>query len=132
MNITFYIDILKCTIIIIGYISTIATSGVIVRHFIGDTKEQTVREDSDKSISRTNYDAGAIIGKCENFLTISLILANAFTGLALIFTAKSIVRSENIKKDPKYYLGGTLVNFSYSVFMGFLIRFILSALGHPV
>jgi hypothetical protein len=73
-----------------------------------------------------------IIGKCENFLTITLILAGAITGLALIFAAKSIVRSEDIKKDPKYYLGGTLVNFSYSVLMGFVILILLKTVGHPL
>lgn len=104
----------------------------IVHHFIGDSGQGYSSVNSGKSTSKGGYEAGAIIGKCENFLIISLILANAFTGLALIFTAKSIVRSEDIKRDPRYYLGGTLVNFSYSVLMGFLIRIILCAIGHPL
>ncbi len=114
-----------------GYVITIATSGLIVRHFIGGPREKVSSVDSEKRVSRTNYDIGVIIGKCENLLTITLILANAFTGLALIFTAKSIVRSEDIKRDPNYYLGGTLVNFTYSVLMGFLIRIVLSAIHRP-
>jgi len=132
MNINLNLDILQCVIIAMGYITTNATSGLIVRHFISGTKQKAPIEDSRETLSNTNYDTGAIIGKCENFLTITLILASAFTGLALIFTAKSIVRSEDIKKDPKYYLGGTLVNFSYSVFMGFFIRFCLNTVGHPL
>ena len=132
MNIKFNIDILQFVIIVMGYIITIATSGLIVRHFTGGAKRETSSADSEGQISRTNYDVGVIIGKCENFLTITLILASAFTGLALIFTAKSIVRSEEIKRDPKYYLGGTLLNFSYSVLMAFFIRIVLSAIDHPI
>ena len=33
------------------------------------------------------YDLGMIIGKCENILTLTFILADQFTGLALIFAA---------------------------------------------
>lgn len=132
MNIIFNIDILQCVIILMGYIITIATSGLIVRHIVGGARQKTSIGDSEKPVSRTKYDIGAIIGKCENLLTITLILADAFTGLALIFTAKSIVRSEDIKRDPKYYLGGTLVNFTYSVLMGFFIRVVLSAISHPI
>lgn len=132
MNVIFNIDILQYVTILIGYIITIATSGLIIRHFIGSARQKTSSGDSEKLVPRTNYDIGAIIGKCENLLTITLILADAFTGLALIFTAKSIARSEDIKSDPKYYLGGTLVNFTYSVLMGFFIRIVLSAIGHPI
>jgi len=63
-----------------------------------------------------------VIGKCENILALSFILAGEATGLALIFAAKSIVRKEEIQKNPSYYLGGTLVNLVWSVLMGFAIR----------
>lgn len=132
MNVILDIDILQCVIVGLGYILTIATSGLIVRHFIGGTSGKSSDSDSESSTSKDKYDLGAIIGKCENLLIITLILASAFTGLALIFTAKSIVRSDDIKKEPKYYLGGTLVNFTYSVLMGFFIRILLSAISHPL
>lgn len=130
--ITFHIDTLQYLVILIGYVLTIATSGIIVRHFIGRPLQETSNTSSEKLSSKINYDLGAIVGKCENLLTITLILANALTGLALIFMAKSIIRSEGFKKDPKYYLGGTMVNFTYSFLMGFSIRILLSAVGHPV
>ncbi|MCD5417579.1 hypothetical protein LR021_04390 [Candidatus Bipolaricaulota bacterium] len=85
MRIIFNIDIVQSVIIVMGYIITIATSGLIVRHFIGGPRQKTSSRDSEKPVSKTNYDIGAIIGKCENLLTITLILANAFTGLALIY-----------------------------------------------
>lgn len=124
------IDILQCVIIVIGYLMTMATSGAIVDFLVGIPKPES--SNPEKANSKIVFDIGTIIGRCENFLTITFILSDAFTGLALIFTAKSIARSEHIKKNPKYYLGGTLVNFSYSVFMGFFIRFVLSAIGRPI
>lgn len=130
MDIALNIDILQCIIVIAGYIITVSTSGLIVRHFVGTNKNLSSK-DPEKSIStRIDYDVGTIIGKCENILTLTFILAGAFTGLALIFTAKSIVRREHIKRNPKYYLGGTLVNFSYSVIMGFMVRTALRAFGY--
>ncbi len=126
------IDILQCVIIVIGYLITMATSGAIVGFLVGIPKPESSNENPEKANSKIVFDIGTIIGRCENFLTITFILSDAFTGLALIFTAKSIARSEHIKKNPKYYLGGTLVNFSYSVFMGFFIRFVLSAIGRPI
>ena len=124
------IDILQCVIIVSGYLITMATSGAIVDFLVGIPKPES--SNPEKANSKTVFDIGTIIGRCENFLTITFILSDAVTGLALIFTAKSIARSEHIKKNPKYYLGGTLVNFSYSVFMGFFIRFVLSAIGRPI
>ena len=124
------IDILQCVIIVSGYLITMATSGAIVDFLVGIPKPES--SNPEKANSKTVFDIGTIIGRCENFLTITFILSDAFTGLALIFTAKSIARSEHIKKNPKYYLGGTLVNFSYSVFMGFFIRFVLSAIGRTI
>ncbi|MCK4824930.1 hypothetical protein KA005_54775 [bacterium] len=132
MSGSLHIDFLQVSIIAIGYIITIGTSGWVVRHFIEVPKPSSKTSDPDESISGKRYDLGAIIGKCENFLAITFILADAITGLALIFAAKSIVRSEDIKKDPRYYLGGTLVNLCFSVLIAFLVRIILNAIGHPI
>lgn len=124
----YYLDVVQWLIVLAGYIFTMATSGSVVRHFIGGPGQDAPKPEPETPKHR--YDVGSIVGKCENFLTVSLIVADAITALALIFTAKSIVRSDDIKRAPRYYLGGTLVNFSYSVFMGFLIRIVLRATGH--
>lgn len=121
--------ILKVLIVVAGYGITIGLSGIIVRYFVGghnSKRDQGGESDLDR---QSRYDIGALIGKCENLLTITFILADALTGLALIFTAKSIVRSDDIKKDPRYFLGGTLVNFSFSVLMGFLVKLALGGVG---
>jgi hypothetical protein len=72
------------------------------------------------------FDPGAVIGKCENILSLTFILAGEATGLALIFAAKSIVRKDEIQKNPSYYLGGTLVNLVWAVLVGFAMRAVLA------
>jgi hypothetical protein len=110
----------RVAIVVAGYLVTISLSGPIVRFFVGGrviNDENTLAEDE-----KGRFGLGTIIGKCENILTVTFILAGEITGLALIFAAKSLIRKEAIKTDARYYLGGTLVNFSFSVLMGFLIK----------
>jgi hypothetical protein len=66
--------------------------------------------------------AGQIIGKCENLLVFTLVFMGEYEGLGLVMAAKSIGRMEDIKKNPSWYLGGTLVNVTWSMFMGLLAR----------
>lgn len=119
-------------IVVLGYIAAFSLSGVVVRKILRiNTKTSrasngTEASEQEKIESETSY-LGSVIGKCENSLALTFILANEVTGLALVFTAKSILRADEVKKNPHYYLGGTLVNFCFSVLMGFLIRFILGA-----
>ncbi|MDD5700905.1 MAG: hypothetical protein PHU23_02545 [Dehalococcoidales bacterium] len=112
--------VIPSIIVIAGYLFTLLTSGLVVRGVLRIVRSG--RTDPNKA----KYDTGFIIGKCENVITLTLVLLSAFTALALIFTAKSIVRLEDIKKDPRYYLGGTMVNFTYSLLMGVLIRFAIN------
>ena len=139
------INIAPYIVIVGGYILTMVTSGYVVKYFImgpaNDTTTDRKSEDQNgdeqasdeqKSNGQQNrgFNAGAIIGKCENFITLTFILSGEFTGLALIFSAKSIVRIDNIRKNPKYYLGGTLVNLCFSILMGFIIRAVLTHIGY--
>ena len=103
-----------------GCLITVGFSGLLVRGIVG---RPTAEPEEGKTESRARRaDIGAIVGKCENILTVTFIMADAITGLALIFAAKSIVRREDIEKDPRYYLGGTLVNLTFSVVIALLIR----------
>jgi hypothetical protein len=103
-----------------GYLVTLLLSGPIVRHFVGTGPK--IQNGSKGNVKEEPYDVGAIIGKCENILTITFILAGELTGLAIIFTAKSLIRKEDIRKDTRYYLGGTLINFTFSVIIGYFIK----------
>ena len=71
-------------------------------------------------------DTGKLIGKCENILILSLVLANAYTALALIFGAKAIIREDEIKNNSLYFLAGTLVNVTYSLVFGLILKGIIS------
>jgi len=58
------------------------------------------------------------------------MLLGGLTALGLIFAAKGLIRKgENGDgKNPSYYLVGTLVNFTYSVFIGGILLFILDTI----
>jgi hypothetical protein len=101
----------------------VLTSGKVVEYVLGlamgpDWEEQ------EKPDKRT-LTMGMILGKCENILTFSFILAGQFTALALVFAGKSIFRAEKAKEQPAYYLGGTVVNFTYSVVFAMGVRWVL-------
>lgn len=120
-------------IIVVGYLLTMATSGLVVSAFAGrpapepaqDSPERTSESVPQPDPSGGVRLSGAVIGKCENFLALTFVLAGELTALALVFTAKSIVRVDAMKRDPQYYLGGTLVNLCYSVLMGYALRWLI-------
>lgn len=67
-------------------------------------------------LDSTTRDTGSLVGKCENVLVLTLVFVGAYTALAVLFAAKSIVRREDIDSgDTAYYVAGTLVNFTYSL-----------------
>lgn len=79
--------------------------------------------------AESRADTGKIIGRCENLLVVTLVLFNQFPALAIIFAAKGIVRQRDIARDANYYLGGTLVNFTWSVLVAALARTLCFGLG---
>ena len=85
----------------------------------------------DPSIPRARFDAGFVIGKCENLLILTMTLLGELDGLSLILGAKTIARIDAIKSNPSYYLGGTLVNLVFSFAMALLIRLLISGELRP-
>lgn len=71
---------------------------------------------------------GNIIGKCENILILVFVILEAYTAIAIVITAKTMVRKEEIEKNSMYFLAGTLINVSYSVLVGFVLKLILPLL----
>ena len=61
--------------------------------------------------------AGRIIGVLERFITMILILANQYSVLGLVLTAKSIARFKNFdeKGFAEKYLTGTLISLSVAI-----------------
>lgn len=109
----------SAALVVLGaYALAMGLSGVLVRLVVdgpagaAETPPRRTRRPS----------PGTVIGKCENVITVTLVLGGQATGLAVIFAAKSLVRMEEIKKDPAYYLGGTLVNFSWGLLVASMAR----------
>ena len=103
--------------LMIGYVFTFLGSTLIVRKTISFLE---------KKKQKIEIDTGFIIGICENFIIVTFILIEEITGLALIFAAKTIVRRKDIERDPRYYLVGTMINFTFSVFMGIMLKLVLT------
>lgn len=111
----------QALVVLGAYAVALAGSGPVVRYFVlpkgiaAPAKPPGVR-----------FDPSAVIGKCENFLTVTFMLMNAPEGIAIVFTAKSIVRSDKIRENAGFYLGGTLVNLVWSVAVAGLAKLIVA------
>ncbi|MDI6766185.1 MAG: hypothetical protein QME52_05115 [Bacteroidota bacterium] len=69
-------------------------------------------------------DVGLWIGLCEFVLILMFVFVEEYTAIAIIFAAKELVRAEDIKKNPSYYLLGTLLNVTLSILSAILIKHI--------
>lgn len=118
----------KVLCIFAAYAFTLLTSGKVVQWIAGNPHAPASEEAPSEEERGRRRRLGRIIGKCENIIAVTLILAGQETGLALIFAAKSIVRRDDIKADPDYYLGGTLVNLVWSLLVAFLVRTLIGGL----
>jgi hypothetical protein len=76
-------------------------------------------------------EAGTWIGLCEFILILLFVILNEFTAIAVIFAAKELVRIEDIKKNPTYFLLGTLLNVTLSILSALSFKtFIIPLLYH--
>jgi len=114
----------KAAVIALGYLVTLLASGRIIRALVPPPMPKPGVEAPAPS---RRLHPSVVIGKAENILTVTMILASVETGLALLISAKALVRKEKIEEDPGFYLGGMLVNLTFGVLMGFLTR--LAAFG---
>lgn len=92
----------------------------------GDAEEG---EADDSEVTESDRDIGSVIGKCENVLILTFMVVGAYTALAVIFAAKSIVRKDDMQNNSRYYLGGTLTNVTYSVAVGLGLYVLLKLFG---
>jgi hypothetical protein len=111
---------MKIILVIAGYLFCFAIGSVVVRLAI-----KMISPDYKKQLGKPILDTGFIIGICESFITITLVLLNQLTSLAIIFTAKSIVRSKKMEEKAEYYLVGTMVNFTFSLLVGIIMKIYL-------
>jgi len=76
--------------------------------------------------------AGMWIGFFERFLILTFILIDQYTAVGLLIAAKSILRFNdkegNTQKKTEYVLIGTLMSFSISVLLGWIIDSIIKVI----
>jgi hypothetical protein len=107
----------QALVVLTAYALALAGSGPVVRYFVLPKGAS-----APPKLPGVRFDPSAIIGKCENFITVTFVLLDAPEGIAIVFTAKSIVRSEKIRENAGFYLGGTLVNLVWSLAVAGLAR----------
>lgn len=135
-------------ILVLGYLFLWCTSGDLVNAVLNwaehkrdeeaedgtvngeecDDRNPTNGTEDDTDVNERDRDVGVIVGKAENILLPTFILAEAYTALALIFAAKGLVRKDDMDNDTLYYLGASMTNITYSIVVGVLIRVALLAL----
>jgi hypothetical protein len=112
---------IKVMIILVGYVFLLSTSGLLVKFILSRVKHEKGAKGSEIA-TQEQLDVGFIIGKCENILIVSFVLFDAYTALALIFAAKTIIRENEIKNNSLYFLAGTMVNVTYSIVVGIVLK----------
>ncbi len=117
-------NLVDIIVIAFGYILAIVPSQWIVRKVLRSVSRDLP---DDNSLAR----AGRIIGVLERILVFTLVLLGEYLGIAVVFTAKSIARFENLNKREfaEYYLIGTLTSVICAMFAGFAVRIFLQIHG---
>lgn len=109
-------------ILIGGYFILLATSGKMVNFILNRISKEPIS----RRIEKEARDTGFVIGKCENLLIPTFMILDAYTALALIFAAKSIVRREDMSRNSLFFLAGTMINVTYSVMVGFVMKILIA------
>ncbi|WP_254863243.1 hypothetical protein [Halovivax gelatinilyticus] len=121
-------NVVTVLVVLGGYGLLLATSGWVVKRSLAWADDAYPG-----SVTETDRDIGTIVGKTENVLLLTFVLAGAYAALAIVFAAKSIVRSDDMKNNSLFYLAGTLVNVTYSVVVGIALRLLLGGgIAQPV
>lgn len=107
-----------------AYVVTMGLSGLLIRYFILPKTLPAQQKDPDGP----RFEASVVIGKCENILVVTFVLLGLEGGIALVFTAKALARSEDIKKQPGFFLGGTMVNLIWAMFVALAAKAVISGL----
>jgi len=115
----------RAAVIFAAYALTLGLSGVLVRFIVLPRGMKAPKPPPDGP----RFDTSTVIGKCENIIAVTFVLLGQETGLALIFAAKSLVRSDQIKENPGFFLGGTLVNLVWALIVAVSARAIAFGIG---
>ncbi len=108
-------------ILVGGYLILLGTSGIVVNYILSKISKEPISQKIGKEVR----DTGFVIGKCENLLILTFMLLDAYTALAVIFAAKAIVRKEDMSKNTLFFLAGTMINVTYSIIIGLVIKILI-------
>ncbi len=99
------------------FIGSLCASTLLIKFGIPRLKKNNIEQTMLQQVKPKIYffDIGLFIGFFETIIIFIFVLNKEFSGLALIFSAKELVRKDEIQKDPAYYLLGTLINFSVAL-----------------
>jgi len=111
------------------------TSGTVVRKVMNIIYKRnladlasgavTAPDPVEEKLARERISTGLIIGKCENLIIYLMVLTGSYTALAIIFTAKTIIRKEDIAKNSMFFLAGTMINVTYSLLISLLVKLLI-------
>jgi hypothetical protein len=114
-------NLIEIAILIVGYFVLLGTSGIIVNYIFSKISTEPMSQ----KIGKEARDTGFVVGKCENILILTFMFLDAYTALALIFAAKAIVRREDMSKNSLFFLAGTMINVTYSIIIGLVIKILI-------
>jgi len=111
--------------ILIGYLIIISPTGFL----IGKATKRWQNEVEDDLKKNSLDAAGRFIGIFERILVLTFILTSNFPAIGFLIAAKSILRFSDksetgARKQTEYVLIGTLMSFTITIIIGFLIRHI--------
>lgn len=120
--------LIKAIIIVLGYFATFGITSYLIKKIVLSSKKKpdTEQEGFKKTPKKSEIRDGYIIGKCENIIILSFILVGEVTGLALIFAAKNLARVKDIRDNAGFFLAGTMVNFTATLVIAYILKFILA------
>ncbi len=103
------------SIVVAAFAANAAGGSVLVRIVLGPLDRDA------QSRGRSGHDgAGRLIGILERTITLILILAGQWAAMALLATAKSVARFDDLKdrEFAEYYLVGTLTSLLVAILIG--------------
>ena len=111
--------------ILIGYLLIIFPTGFL----IGKATKRWQNEVEDDLRKNSLDAAGRYIGIFERILVLTFILTANFSAIGFLIAAKSILRFSDkseigARKQTEYVLIGTLMSFTITILIGFLVRHI--------
>ena len=109
--------------VIIGYLLIIFPAGFL----IGKATKRWQNEVEDDLKKNSLDSAGRYIGIFERILVLTFILTTNFSAIGFLIAAKSILRFSDksetgARKQTEYVLIGTLMSFTITILVGFLVR----------